>query len=66
MKKDWRQLLRAIEQAGGVVTLRRSGHYRIDGPGGAYFCPGTPSDPRSHANVIAGLRGIGLDLRGRR
>lgn len=58
-----RALMRAIERAGGTITLRRSNHYRIDGPGGCYFTGSTPSDHRARKNLLAGLRKIGLVLR---
>lgn len=64
MSSDWKQLLRSIEQAGGQVTLRRSNHYRIAGPSGIYFTSGTPGDRRARLNLLAGVRAIGIDVRG--
>lgn len=64
MRKDWRRLVRAIEDAGGEVTLRKAGHYRIAGPGGIYFTSATPSDHRARLNLVSDLKGIGLDVRG--
>lgn len=66
MSKDWKQLIAAIEQAGGEVVLRKAGHYRITGPGGHYFTSGTPGDWRSRMNLVSGLRKVGIDIRGRR
>jgi hypothetical protein len=63
VNKDTQRLLRAVTAAGGTYQLRKSGHYRITGPGGHYFTAATPSDWRSLRNTIAGLRSVGLDLR---
>lgn len=54
--------MRAIENAGGTVTLQRGGHYRITGPGGVYFTSSSPSDHRARKNLICGLRKIGLHV----
>jgi hypothetical protein len=59
-----RDLEKAVEKAGGSITLRPSGHYRIVGPDGVYFTGSTPGDHRARKNLIADLRKLGLDLRG--
>lgn len=62
-RNEQHALLKALQQQGWTVELRRSGHYRCCGPDGQlYFCASTPSDVRSLRNARAALRRLGADL----
>lgn len=60
--KEMRALLRAAEDAGWKVELKRK-HYRLQSPEGEIvFLPSTPSDRRSVLNSRAQLRRAGLKV----
>lgn len=61
-RKDFKSILKAIREDGGVVTISKNGHYRIDNPETGRWChmSFSPSDRRANLNAIAQLRRIGL------
>jgi predicted RNA binding protein YcfA (HicA-like mRNA interferase family) len=61
VKKDVRDLVKALEKQGFEVTPSRSGHLivRLDGRRIATMA-GTPSDHRSQLNLLAVLRRAGF------
>lgn len=62
-QKDVKQLIQRIEAAGCTVVMTRGGHWKVLLPnGGLYFMAKSPSDSRSIANAIAGLRQKGVSL----
>ena len=64
MKRELRAILCRLRDQGWTVELRRSGHYRLDPPGGGgpYFTGSTPSDWRGIRNLVADLRRRGARL----
>lgn len=67
-KKDIKSLLKAIREDGGVVTISKNGHYRVDNPANGRWChmSVSPSDRRANLNALAQLRRIGLLRRTKR
>lgn len=60
--KDLRRTADQAIEAGWTIEQTRKGHLAWKSPEGeTVFCPGTPSDHRSVANVIGKLRRAGLD-----
>jgi hypothetical protein len=66
MKKELRELLRAVEAQGGTIRKIKSG-YQVFAPNGIDIVTlhGTPSDRRALANAVAELRRAGFTLRRR-
>ena len=66
IKKDFKELLRAVETQGGTIRKIKSG-YQVFAPNGIDIVTlhATPSDRRALANAIAELRRAGFTLRGR-
>lgn len=64
-RKDASQLIRSIEADGGVVTMTKSGHWRVYNPETrrSIRIAATPGDHRFALNVRTRLRRIGLLLR---
>lgn len=59
--RDLKAAAERARKAGWTITQTRSGHLAWKPPSGqTVFCPGTPSDHRSIANVISKLRRAGL------
>jgi predicted RNA binding protein YcfA (HicA-like mRNA interferase family) len=62
--RDLRPAAKQARKAGWTLSLTRGGHLAWHSPAGrTVFCPATPSDRRSVANVIGKLRRKGLKLR---
>jgi hypothetical protein len=63
-KKEFRELLSAVEAQGGTIRKIRSG-YQVFAPNGVDIVTlhGTPSDRRALANAIAELRRAGFTLK---
>jgi hypothetical protein len=66
IKKEFTDLLRAVEAQGGTIKRIKSG-YQIFAPNGVDIVTlhGTPSDRRALANAVAELRRAGFTVRGR-
>ena len=66
IRKEFAELLRAVEAQGGTIKKIKSG-YQIFAPNGVDIVTvhGTPSDRRALANAVAELRRAGFTVRGR-
>jgi hypothetical protein len=66
IKKEFSELLRAVEAQGGTIRKIKSG-YQVLAPNGIDIVTlhGTPSDRRAFANAVAELRRAGFTWRGR-
>lgn len=66
IRKEFRELLDAVEAQGGRIQRIKSG-YQVLAPNGIDIVTlhGTPSDRRALANAVAGLRRAGFTVRGR-
>jgi hypothetical protein len=64
IKKEFRELLSAVEAQGGTVKKIKSG-YQVFAPNGIDIVTlhATPSDRRALANAVAELRRAGFTLR---
>lgn len=63
MSSEWRELRKAAEQQGWLITVTGKCHLKWKPPqGGPIFSAGTPSDRRSYANTKAMLTRAGLKL----
>lgn len=61
--RELRQLLSRLRANGWHIAISRRGHYQCYGPDGQLvFCPSTPSDHRSLANMRGKLRRAGAQL----
>lgn len=59
--RDLRPAARKAREAGWTITRARNNHLAWKPPNGrTVYCPSTPSDPRSVANVLGKLRRAGL------
>jgi hypothetical protein len=66
IKKEFKELLSAVEAQGGTLRRIRNG-YQVLAPNGTDIVTlhGTPSDRRALANAVAELRGAGFTWKGR-
>ena len=66
IKKEFRELLDAVEEQGGTIRRIKSG-YQVLAPNGVDIVTlhGTPSDRRALANAAAEPRRAGFTWRGR-
>lgn len=66
LKKEFTELLRAVEAQGGTIK-RIKGGYQVFAPNGIDIVTvhGTLSDRRAFANAVAELRRAGFTVRGR-
>jgi hypothetical protein len=66
IKKEFNELLRAVEAQGGTIKRIKSG-YQVFAPNGIDIVTvhGTPSDRRALANAVAELRRAGFTVKGR-
>jgi hypothetical protein len=66
IKKEFKELLSAVEAQGGTIRKTRSG-YQVFAPNRVDIVTlhGTPSDRRALANAVAELRRAGFTVRGR-
>jgi hypothetical protein len=66
IKKEFTELLRAVEAQGGTIKRIKSG-YQVFASNGIDIVTvhGTPSDRRAFANAVAELRRAGFTVRGR-
>ena len=66
IKKEFTELLRAVEAQGGTIKKTKSG-CQVFAPNGIDIVTvhGTPGDRRALANAVAELRRAGFTLRGR-
>lgn len=64
--KEVKQLLRALEREGAVISLANCGHWKITNPvnGRSIQIAATPGDTRWIKNASTRLRRIGLVHRG--
>jgi hypothetical protein len=62
--KETRELVSAIERAGGCVVITARGHLKVTGPAGlAIVGSAKPTGQRCRANMLAALRRhAGLDV----
>ena len=66
IRKEFTELLRAVEAQGGTIKKIKNG-YQVFAPNGIDIVTvhGTPSDRRALANAVAELRRAGFTVRGR-
>jgi hypothetical protein len=66
IKKEFKELLDAVEAQGGTIRRIKSG-YQVLAPNGIDIVTlhRTPSDRRAFANAVAELRRVGFTWRGR-
>ncbi|AXH47322.1 HicA-like toxin [Microbacterium phage Eden] len=63
MNKHMKALIKKVEKQGGEVRITRRGHVQFKKDGRVVAVgAGTPSDPRSWANLSAQLRRAGFDV----
>jgi len=63
VKKEVRNLIRALERQGAEVRTGGSGHLKVYRDGNlVYTFAATASDHRTMRNTIAGLRRAGFDV----
>lgn len=67
MKKEMRELVKALEAQGFTVEQTRGKHWLVRNAEGQAVCTmaNTPSDGRGWLNAIAALRRAGFTWRGR-